>query len=226
MKWSVAQGYRQDNPAGDAIGAALPRHTNLKKHHRTIPHSEVAAALDKVRHSAASLSAKLAFEFLVLTASRSGEVRLAKWEEIDLGKNVWTIPGERMKAKRLHRVPLAGRALNLLSEAHKLADASGLIFPGTRYGKPLSDVTLSKLLRELGIGAVPHGFRSSFRDWAAECTDAPRFVMESALAHVVKNKVEAAYARSDLFDRRRKLMGAWADYLSGKRQELMEARHG
>ena len=210
MKWAVAKNYRQDNPAGDAIRAALPKHHGLKKHHRAIHHSKVADALDKVRNSKASISAKLAFELLVLTATRSGEVRLARWEEIDLKKAVWTIPGERMKAKRPHRVPLARRALEVLREAHKVADASGLIFPGTKYGKPLSDVTLSKLLRELSIKAVPHGFRSSFRDWSAELTNAPRFVMESALAHVVKNKAEAAYARSDHFERRRKLMEDWA----------------
>ena len=225
MKWSVAQGYRQDNPAGDAIGAALPRHNSLKKHFPAIPHSEVADALEKVRNSAASLSAKLAFEFLVLTACRSGEVRLARWEEIDLANGIWTIPADRMKVKRAHRVPLPSRVLEVLRDAHMLADASGLVFPGTKYGKPLSDATLSKLLRELGIAAVPHGFRSSFRDWAAECTDAPRFVMESALAHVVKDKAEAAYARSDLFERRRELMENWARYLSVE-TVLAEARRG
>ncbi len=228
MKWAMAKNYCQSNPASDAIRAALPKHNGLKKHHRAIHHSEVPDALVKVRNSSASLSAKLAFEFLVLTASRSGEVRLSKWEEIDQDKGIWTIPAERMKAKRAHRVPLSTGALEVLSEAHKLADASGLIFSGIRYGKPLSDVTLSKLLRELGIPAVPHGFRSSFRDWAAECTNAAHFVMESALAHVVKNKAEAAYARSDHFERRSELMEDWAVYASGEAGQFpgMEARHG
>ena len=161
------------------------------------------------------MTAKLAFEFLVLTACRSGEVRLAQWDEIDLEARQWTIPGERMKAKRTHRVPLSGRALEVLSVARTLAqDGTGLVFSSIRYGKPLSDVTLSKLLRELGIPAVPHGFRSSFRDWAAEKTNHPREVMEAALAHVVHNQTEAAYARSDLFEHRRKLMDDWAAYLN------------
>ena len=214
MKWAVAQGLRGDNPAGDAIGAALPRHADIKRHQRALPHSEVAGAIGAVWASEASRPAKLAFEFLVLTACRSGEVRLARWDEVDLEAREWTIPGQRMKAKRPHRVPLSGRALEVLSVAQTLAwDDVGLAFPSIRYGKPLSDATLSKLLRDLGIPAVPHGFRSSFRDWAAECTAAPRAVMEAALAHVIKDKAEAAYARSDLFGHRRKLMDDWATYV-------------
>ena len=162
--------------------------------------------------SGASASAKLAFEFLVLTACRSGEVRLANWDEIDIDASEWTIPAERMKTKRPHRVPLSGRAVEVLHEAREIADSSGLVFPSPT-GRALSDSTHSKLLRELGIVAVPHGFRSSFRDWASECSNAPRAVMEAALAHTIKDKVEAAYARSDLFKRRRKLMDAWARYL-------------
>ena len=217
MKWAVAQGLRQDNPAGDAIGAALPRHADIKRHQRALPHGQVAGAIEAVRASEASMTAKLAFEFLVLTACRSGEVRLAQWDEIDLEARQWTIPGERMKAKRPHRVPLSGRALEVLSVARTLAqDGTGLVFSGMRYGKPLSDATLSKLLRELGIPAVPHGFRSSFRDWAAEKTNHSREVMEAALAHVVDNQTEAAYARSDLFDHRRKLMDDWAAYLNAR----------
>ncbi len=135
MKWAVAQGLRQDNPAGDAIGAALPRHAGIKCHQRALPHSQVADAIEAVRASEASMTAKLAFEFLVLTACRSGEVRLAQWDEIDLEARQWTIPGQRMKAKRLQRVPLSGRALEVLSVARTLAqDGTGLVFSGTRYG--------------------------------------------------------------------------------------------
>ena len=214
MKWSVAQGFREENPAGDAISAALPRHYIVRSHHRALPHHEVPDVIAVVRSSDASISVKLAFEFLVLTACRSGEVRLATWEEINLDKRMWIIPGERMKAKRQHRVPLSSRSIDILNAAQALAkDPKMPIFPGIRYNQPLSDSTLSKLLRDLGINAVPHGFRSSFRDWASECTDAPREVTEAALAHVVRDKVEAAYARSDLFERRRKLMEAWAGYL-------------
>ena len=146
-----------------------------------------------------------ALEFLVLTAARSGEVRLATWDEMDVDAGVWTIPAARMKAKRDHRVPLSGRALAILHDVQRLSDGTGLVFPNPR-GKPLSDVTLSQLLKKLGIAAVPHGFRSSFRDWAAEQTNTPREVVEAALAHTVRNPTEAAYARSDLFERRRRLM--------------------
>ena len=214
MKWAVAQDYRGDNPAGEAIGAALPKHNGkAKHHHRALPHGEVAAAIEAVRGSNAGRSAKLAFEFLILTAARSGEVRSATWDEIDKDSKTWTVPASRMKAGREHRVPLSGRALEILDEAQALTDGSGLVFPGTRVGKPLSDMTLSKLMRDLGLDAVPHGFRSSFRDWASECTNAPRDVMEAALAHTVRDKVEASYNRTDLFERRRDLMRRWADYL-------------
>ena len=214
MKWAVAQGYRADNPAGDAIGAALPKHNgNAKRHHRALPHGEVAAAIEVVRGSGAGIAVKLAFEFLVLTTARSGEVRLATWDEIDRDAATWTVPAARMKAGPEHRVPLSERALAILDEAQALADGSGLVFPGTRTGKPLSDMTLSKLMRDLGLDAVPHGFCSSFRDWAAECTNAVPAIMEAALAHTVRDKVEAAYNRTDLFERRRALMNQWAAYL-------------
>ena len=214
MKWAVAKGYRQDNPAGDALAQALPRHTVVRRHQRALPHGEVAGAIQAVRASRASAPVKLAFEFLVLTAARSGEVRLARWDEMDLDAAVWLVPGARMKAKRDHRVPLSGRALAILRDAQSLGDSAGLVFPSPR-GKPLSDMTLSKLIKELGLAAVPHGFRSSFRDWAAEQTNTPREVVEAALAHTVRNPTEAAYARSDLFARRRRLMDDWGAYLSG-----------
>ena len=215
MKWAVAEGYREDNPAGDAIGAALPRHGKLTRHFPALPHGQVAAALAAVQASGAWIGTKLAFEFLVLTAARSGEVRNAQWQEIDTEGSTWTVPGERMKAGRDHRVPLSRRALAVLGEAHEIASRPGLIFPAPT-GRVLSAMTMTKLVRELGIEAVPHGFRSSFRDWAAEKTDHPREVIEAALAHVVRNKVEAAYRRTDLFERRRRLMEDWADYLTSK----------
>ena len=165
----------------------------------------MADALATVRASQASVATKRAFEFLVLTAARSGEVRLATWEEMDLDAGVWTIPAARMKAKRDHRVPLSGRALAILHDVQRLSDGTGLVFRSPR-GKPLSNMTLSKLIKELGLAAVPHGFRSSFRDWAAERTNYPREVVEAALAHTVQNPTEATYARSDLFERRRRLM--------------------
>ncbi|MCY4633092.1 MAG: site-specific integrase [Acidobacteria bacterium] len=188
-----------------------------------LPHGEVASAVAAVRGSRAWAGAKLAFEFLVLTAARSGEVRLATWNEIHLDAAIWTVSGARMKAKRDHRVPLSGRAVEVLRAARWLGDGAGLVFPSQR-GKPLADRALSKLVREQGIGAVPHGFRSSFRDWAAERTNHPREVVEAALAHVVQNKVEAAYARSDLFERRRRLMDDWAAYLDEERGQVVQLR--
>ena len=213
MKWAVAMGLRPDNPAGDVLGQALGQPRVVVQHMRALPHSEVAGTIETVRTSAATLATKLAFEFMVLTACRSGEVRLAGWDEIDLEAGEWTIPGERMKAQRPHRVPLSGRAMEILGEARTLGGGGGLVFPSSE-GRPLSGSTLSTLLRGLRIAAVPHGFRSSFRDWCGECSNAPREVAEAALAHVVRDKVEAAYARSDLFERRRVLMDDWAAYLA------------
>ena len=152
-------------------------------------------------------------EFLTLCAARSGEARLARWDEIDVENSVWTIPAERMKAKRTHRVPLSDRALDVLEEAQEYRKSTDYVFPGKGRGA-LSSPPLSRLCRKLELGCVPHGMRSSFRDWCAERTDAPREVCELALAHVNNDRVEAAYRRTDLFERRRKLMQEWADFLS------------
>ena len=172
------------------VGAAglVPRPAAARRHWNRIPR--------RVRHRVVEAAA------VVLEQQRSG--------------GVWTIPAARMKAKRDHRVPLSGRALEILHDARRRSDGTGLVFRSPR-GKPLSDMTLSKLIKELGIAAVPHGFRSSFRDWAAERTNTPREVVEAALAHTVRNPTEAAYARSDLFERRRRLMDDWATYLMGSR---------
>ena len=214
MSWAIAQGYRADNPAGEAIAAALPKRNGVTKHSRALPFAEVGEAVEKIAGLAlAALSTRLAFRFLVLTAVRSGEVRGARWDEIDVDKAVWTISGERMKTGREHRVPLSSAAVAVLDEAKAIAPSAGLVFPSVT-GRMMSDSTLSKLLRENGVKAVPHGFRSSFRDWAAECSDAPREVAEMALAHIEGSAIERAYRRTDLFEKRRELMQAWADYLT------------
>ena len=213
MEWAVAMGHRDDNPC-DRIGPALGPQGDLVRHMRALTHGEVAGAIERIRTSRAWAGAKLAFEFLVLTAARSGEVRGARWDEMDTEAHVWTVPATRMKMKREHRVPLCRRALDILDAARTLdGGASVLVFPSIS-GKCLHDMALSGLLKNQKVAAVPHGFRSSFRDWAAEETDHPREVIEAALAHVVQNKVEAAYARSDLFARRRRLMDDWAVYLA------------
>ena len=187
MKWAVAQGYRVDNPAGDAISGALPRTGVRIEHRKALPYAEVGAALELVRGSGTYQGLVLAFEFLVLTATRSGEVRGARWAEVDMDAAVWTVPSECMKAGREHRVPLSDRALAVLEEARQLADGAGLVFPSAT-GRIPSQSGMPNLLRQLGIAAVPHGFRSSFRDWAAECTEAPREVCELALAHVSNDR--------------------------------------
>ena len=211
MKWAVAKGFRLDDPAS-AISYALPRNGIKRKHMPALPYGEVRAALQTVRQSEAGETTKLAFEFLVLTAARSGEVRNATWQEVDMDARTWTIPGERMKTSREHRVPLSCRAIEILKEARELFGGSGLVFPSPT-GRALSDSTMSKLCRELELGCVPHGMRSSFRDWAAECSDAPREVCEHALAHVEGSAAELAYRRTDYFEKRRKLMRDWAEVI-------------
>ena len=156
MKWAVAQGYRDDNPAGDAISAALPKTAVRQQHMRALPHAEVGAALARVKGSGAYLGTMVAFEFLVLTAARSGEMRNARWEQIDRDGAVWTIPAERMKAGREHRVPLSPRALEVLGDAAQLFDGQGLVFPSPT-GRVLNHATMTSLLRGLGIDAVVHG---------------------------------------------------------------------
>ena len=216
LEWAVAMGLRDDNPC-DRIGPVLGPQNAQVEHMRALAHRDVPEAIAKVRASGPAAVVKLAFELLVLTAARWGEVRGAQWTEIDVAGRMWTIPAARMKAKRAHRIPLSGRAVEILDAARTLATGkSPLVLPAAGGG-PLPDKVLRRLLQDLRIPAVPHGFRSTFRDWAAEETEHPREVVEAALAHVVTNQVEAAYARSDLFERRRRLMDEWADYVADER---------
>lgn len=223
MKWAVAQGWRQDNPA-ENISQALPKTAKRQSHRKALPYAEVAGCLDTVRESGAGQATKLAIEFLVLTAARSGEVREARWAEIDMAAKVWEVPAARMKMKRPHRVPLSPRAIALLKAAKALGDGSGLVFPGTKKDRPLSDMTLSKLVKELGFAADIHGFRTSFRTWAQERTNFPREVAEAALAHLSGDAVERAYARSDVFEKRRKMMEGWAGFLAETPAKVVRIR--
>ena len=210
FQWAIAAGLRVDNPVGN-IGGALPKLTG-KEHHRALPHAQVADALKTVRDSGANPLTKLAFEFLVLTAARSGEVRLADWAEVDTAAATWVIPASRMKSGKEHRVPLSDRAMGVLEQARGLADGRGLVFRSST-GKALTDSTISKLLRENGIGAVPHGFRSSFRDWCA-AQNIDRQVAEASLAHSLGSQTETAYLRSDFMENRREVMQAWGEYVT------------
>ena len=223
LEWAVAMDLRPDNPC-DRIGPVLGAQGKVVRHMRALPHREVEAAIQSVQASNTRPLLKMAFEFLVLTATRSGEVRRAAWTEIDREEGVWTIPAPRTKGNREHRVPLSRRALEILDQARVLGGVGPFVFPSVR-GKPVGNTAIAGLLRRLRIAAVPHGFRSSFRDWAAEETDHPREVAEAALAHKVRNPVEAAYRRTDLFERRRRLMDDWAGYLAGEsRQPVAPSR--
>ena len=217
MRWAMAHGFIESNPAGEAIDGALPPMPKLKAHLRALPYGEVTHALEVVEASRTSLPAKLCLRFTVLTAARSGEARGALWDEVDFGRALWVVPPGRMKGGLEHRVPLSDAVLAVLSEALQLRDGSDLIFPSPmRIGRPLSDMTLTKVLKAAGLAdrATVHGFRSSFRDWAAECTSTAHTVMELALAHRVGSSVEQAYARSDLLSQRRELMSAWAEFVT------------
>ena len=215
MKWAIAEGHRSYNPAGAAVVAALPKQNGGgKKHHRALSHADVGAAVVTVREaSGVYLTHRLAFEFLVLTAGRSAEVRGAVWSEVDHATATWVIPAGRMKAAREHRVPLSGRAIEVLAEARRHSDDSSLVFPA-KTGGEIPSWVLTKIPIRLKLGGTLHGMRSSFRDWCGE-TGVAREVAEACLAHRVGSAAEQAYARSDLLARRRQLMEACAQYVTG-----------
>lgn len=227
--YARAKGWRTAGNPVDGIAQVLPKTTGKsKKHHSAMPYGKVPEFLLDLQGAETSDSIKLAFEFLILTAARTNEVILARWDEIDLESKAWTIPAERMKAKREHRVPLSPRCLEILKAARALNPVGGFVFPGRIYGKPLSNMAFLMALRRMEkTDITAHGFRSSFRDWAEERTGAKRRAVESSLAHSVGNKVEAAYLRTDLFDERRRLMNLWAAFCltrpSGKVVMMREA---
>jgi integrase len=209
-----AQGLRSaENPARwrGHLDQLLPKRPRLTRgHHAAMTYLEVPGFISNLQSRSAV--AALALEFAILTAARSGEVLGARWNEFDLDRAIWTVPAGRMKAAREHRVPLSPRALRIVTNLQD-GRTHDFVFPGEKAGCPLSGMSLEMVLRRMKIeGATVHGFRSSFRDWAAECTNFPNEVCEAALAHVIGNKAEAAYRRGDLFDKRRKLMDAWAAY--------------
>jgi len=208
-----ARGERQgENPARwrGHLDHLLPRRQKLARgHHAALPYAEVPAFLADL-HGREAVAA-LGLEFLILTAGRSGEVLGARWDEVDPEAKLWTIPAERMKAGREHRVPLSAAAVAVLEKV-KVLRQGDLVFPGQRKDRPLSVMALAMLLRRMKVDVTPHGFRSSFRDWAGEVSTFPRELAEAALAHVVGDATERAYARGDALAKRRKLMDAWAAY--------------
>ncbi len=213
LDWATVRNYRKgENPARwkgylDKV-LASPGKIAKTEHYQALPVKEVGKFMKALR-SRDGIST-FALEFLILTAARSGEVRGATWAEIDLKAKVWTIPASRMKAGKEHRVPLSPRAIKILKELPRFKDV-GFVFPAPRGGK-LSDMSLTAVIRRMKVKAVPHGFRSTFRDWIAECTNYPNEVAEMALAHTIDNKVEAAYRRSDLFEKRRLMMDEWGKF--------------
>ena len=208
MKWTIAEGHRTDNPAGDAVTAALPRQNGGTRHHRAAAHGDVAGILATVTEASGWVGARLALAFVALTATRANEVLGARWSEID--GDTWTIPADRMKTKREHRIPLSRQSLAILDEAREVPRRGGdLVFPAPRGGV-LFNTALLRLLD--GTGTTTHGMRSAFSSWCAD-NGTDREVREAALAHVVGG-VAGVYQRSDLFERRRELMQSWADYIT------------
>jgi integrase len=220
LDFATAKGLREGpNPARwkGNLALTLPakRKVSMVKHHPAVPVKDMPSFFKALR-SREGMAAR-ALEFLTLTAARSGEVRGAQWNEIDLAKKIWAVPAERMKAKREHRVPLSAQAITLLKSLPSRR-AGGLVFSGRKPTTNLSDMALTAVMRRMEINAVPHGLRSSFRDWVGEETSYPREVAEMALAHTVGNAVEAAYRRGDLFEKRRFLMEDWCNFLLGVKQ--------
>ena len=209
-----AKGFRDgENPARwrGHLDHLLPRPSKLSRgHHSAMPYEELAAFIAKLRNREASSA--LALELCILTAARSGAILGMRWSELDLDKKIWTVPANRMKAGREHRVPLASRAVAILRQLEK--DSTGeFVFAGRDRNRPLSNMAMEMVLRRMNIdNATVHGFRSSFRDWAGNVTNFPREVTETALAHVIGDKAEQAYRRGDALDKRRNLMDAWAGY--------------
>ncbi|MEM6908378.1 MAG: integrase arm-type DNA-binding domain-containing protein [Pseudomonadota bacterium] len=215
LDWAYANGMRATEAPMRSLSRALPRQPKQDGHFAAMPYEDVPTFL-KHLHKRTNV-ARLALEFLILTASRSGEVRGTKWAEINLDAKLWTVPAERMKVGKEHVVPLTDAAIDVLERARPYyAECSDLVFPGRNVLRPMSDMTLLKILRYSKLPFTVHGFRSAFRDWVAEKTSYPGEVAEAALAHSVSNKVEAAYRRTNYLDKRRELMREWSDFCVGR----------
>ena len=215
LDWSYVNGYRDSEAPLRSLSKGLPRQPKDDGHFAAMSFAEVPAFLAKLRERISV--GRVALEVLILTAARSGEIRGATWGEIDLDAGLWSIPAERMKMARSHHVPLAPQAIDAFKRAKAFsAPCTDIVFPGMKLKKPMSDMTLLKILRDMDAGVTVHGFRSAFRDWVAEETSYPGEVAEAALAHANSNKVEAAYRRTDFLDKRRSLMCEWADFCTSK----------
>ncbi len=211
LDWSCAKGLRKTEAPLRSISKGLPRQPKKDGHFAAMPYAGVPGFMGKLQERQSV--GRVAMEALILTAARSGEIRGATWSEVDLDAGLWTVPASRMKMGRTHVVPLSAQAIAAFERAKTYkAGASDLVFPGQDVRKPLSDMTLLKILRDMDLGVTVHGFRSTFRDWVAEQTDYAGEIAEAALAHTVSNKVEAAYRRTDFLDKRRGLMRDWGAF--------------
>ena len=222
LDWVIAKGYRTntENPADKALLKVLPKVRREQKHHPALDYSKVGWAIARVHHSNSNLLTKLAFEFLVLTAARTDEVRSANWGEILWERRTWEISAAKMKARCPHRVPLSDRAMEILQELWPIAGPDGLIFPSRPGGGRASDMTYNEMMRRLGIPGVPHGFRSSFTDCTEERHPEYSHAVDAALAHQENNKKRKAYKRTDFFKPRTVLMQLWADYIANSEKPL------
>ena len=224
LDWAKAAGHRSgDNPVA-GVAKGLPKQPDRAAHLAALPYVEVPAFILRLHSSDFTEMVRLAFEFLILTAARTSEVLEAKWDEIDLKSAVWTIPASRMKAGREHRVPLAPTCTAILKHARELAPDGNYVFAARGNDRPLSNMAFLMALRRLKLDVTAHGFRSAFRDWASERTNFSNEVCELALAHTVKNKVEAAYRRGDLLDKRRELMTTWAVFATSSGGKVVKLR--
>ncbi len=225
LDWAYSKGFRETEAPMRSISKGLPRQPRTTGHHAAMPFSDLPAFLVQLREK--ETWGRLALEAAILTATRSGEIRGATWEEIDLEAGLWTIPAGRMKAGKPHTVPLSSASRRIFERAAELRTAGAkYVFHGARLDKPMSDMTLMKVLRDMKAGCTAHGFRSSFRDWVSESTNFPGDLAEAALAHVIGNKTEAAYRRGNLLEKRRSLMDAWASYCNGSATTIVRLATG
>lgn len=225
LDWSYARGFRPTEAPMRSLSKGLPRQPKKDNHFAALPYAAIPGFIENLgkRESVG----RVALEALILTAARSGEIRGATWSELDLKAALWTVPAARMKMGRAHIVPLSPEAIAVFERAQKFkADVTDLVFPGQEGKKPLSDMTLLKILRDMDLSVTVHGFRSAFRDWVAEQTDYSGEIAEAALAHTVSNKVEAAYRRTNFLDKRRLLMRDWATFCKGSKTSSEENAEG
>lgn len=221
LDWAYSKGHRDSEAPMRSLSKGLPRQPKQTRHHAAMPFADVPAFVVRLRERESW--GRLALEAAIHTAARSGEIRGAQWSEVDLDKALWTIPAERMKAGKDHVVPLSQAAIRTFQRARELrTKGCPFVFHGAKRGKPLSDMTLIKVLRDMGESVTAHGFRSSFRDWVSEDTQFSGDLAEAALAHAIPNKVEAAYRRGNLLEKRRKLMEAWGAFCTVSSASVVE----